>query len=410
MPSRALFTSLSLALLLTAYASAQDQVLVLRGARVLTAADRDYESGTVVLHRGKVIAVGDGNVTFPNGARVIECANRVITPGLIDAGATFGSRQEDQNEQGDEVTPQMSILDAISPADEGFARASAQGVTTVRLIPSNRNVIGGLAAVLKTRGDTVAEMLLEDRVGLRMAMGGEPSAGNRAIRGGVPLGLFVRRPTTRMGVVWEVRRAFSEAQKYRDERTQGTDTPPNAALDVLVEALDGKLDVHTTARAEQDIRTALKLASEFGYKTVLEEVTEAYRCIDVLAASKVACLVGAPSAEAVLGGGAMDGARPRWHTPSLLAQAGVAFAIQTGSNLGSKSLVHEALFAVRHGLGRDAALRAITSTPAKILGVDARVGSLAPGKDADVVLWSGDPFEPTTTPLAVFIAGEEVTL
>jgi imidazolonepropionase-like amidohydrolase len=394
---------------LAATAAAQDQEVVLRGARVLTAADRDYEAGTVVLHGGKIIAVGDGQLAHRKGARVIECKGLVITPGLIDAGATFGVRAEDSNEQGDEVTPQVSILDAIAPDDVGFARARGHGVTTVRLSPSNRNVIGGLAAVLKTKGETVADMVLKERAGLRLAMGSEPSANNRAIRGGVPLGLYVRRPTTRMGVVWEVRQAFSQAQKYRDQRTQAEGVPPDAALDVLVEALAGQLDVHTTARAEQDIRTALRLAAEFGYKTVLDEATEAYRCIDVLAASKVACLVGAPSAEAILGGGAMDGARPRWHTPSLLAQAGVAFAIQTGANLGSKALVHEALFAVRHGLGPDAALRAITATPAKILGVDERVGSLLPGKDADVVVWSGDPFAATTVPAMVFIDGEEVS-
>lgn len=387
---------------------AQDQVLVLRGGNVLTAAGRDFDNGIVVLHRGKLIAVGDRDVAFPAGARVVDCTGRWITPGLVDTGAVLGVRDDDRNEQGDEVTPQMSILDVISPSDEGFARALGTGVTAVRLIPGNRNVIGGLGAVLKTRGDTLAEMLVKDEVGLRLAMGSEPSAGNRAIRGGVPLGLFMRRPTTRMGVVWEVRKAFSEAQKYRDERTQAAGTPPDAGMEVLVQALEGKLDVHTTARAEQDIRTALRLAAEFGYKTVLEEVTEAYRCIDVLAASKVSCLVGAPSAEAVLGSGARDGADPRWHTPALLAQAGVPFAIQTGSNLGAKALVHEALFAVRHGLGRDAALRAITTVPAQILGVDDRLGSLAPGKDADVVVWSGDPFEATTVPLAVYVSGEEV--
>jgi len=388
---------------------AQDQVLVLRGGEVRTAARQDYPDGTVVLHRGKIVAVGGPEVTFPKGARVIDCKGKVVTPGLIDAGATFGVRPNDRNEQGDEVTPQMSILDVVHPDDEGFARARESGVTAVRLIPGNRNVIGGLGAVLKTRGGTVAEMLVSDRVGLRVAMGSEPSAGNRAIRGGVPLGLFVRRPTTRMGVVWEVRRAFSAAQKYREARTEAKDTPPDPALEVLVQVLEGDLVVHTTARAEQDIRTALRLASEFGYRTVLDEATEAYRCIDALTAAKATCLLGAPSAEQVTGGGAGDGARPRWHTAALLAQAGVPFAIQTGTNLGSRSLVHEAMFAVRFGLGPDTALRAITIAPATILGVADRLGSLAPGKDADVVVWSGDPFDPTTVPELVLVGGEEAT-
>ena len=400
-------SALALALALPALA-AQDQVLVLRGAHVLTGTGTDHVGGTVILHQGKIVAVGGHDLAFPPGARVLDLQGRTITPGLVDAGATLGVRDNDRNEQGDEVTPQLSILDAVDPDDAGFARARAAGVTAVRLCPGNRNVIGGLGAVLKTQGDTVAAMLVKDRVGLNLNVGREASDGNRAIRGGAPVGIYYRRPTTRMGVIWEVRRSFYEAMEYRDERTEGNPAPPDAGLDVLVEALAGKLDVHTTARAEQDIRTALRLAGEFGYKTVLEECTEAYRCVDLLAASKVKCLIGAPSAEAVLGGGATDGARMRWHTLGLLAQAGVPFAIQTGSNIGSKTLIHEAVFAVRNGLDRSAALAAITATPAQILGVADRLGTLASGLDADVVVWSGDPFDPTSTPLHVLIAGEEV--
>ncbi len=386
----------------------QDQVLVLRGALVLTGTGAEHVGGTVILHQGKIVAVGGNDLVFPAGARVLDLAGRTITPGLVDAGASIGVRDNDRNEQGDEVTPQLSILDAVDPTDPGFVRARATGVTAVRLCPGNRNAIGGLGAVLKTAGDTVAAMLVKERVGLNLNVGREPSDGNRAIRGGAPVGMYYRRPTTRMGVIWEVRRSFYQAMEYRDERTEGNDTPHDAGLDVLVEALAGKLDVHTTARAEQDIRTALRLAGEFGYKTVLEEVTEAYRCVDLLAASKVTCLIGAPSAEAVVGSGASDGARMRWHTLGLLAQAGVPFAIQTGSNVGSKALIHEAVFAVRNGLDRSAALAAVTATPAKILGVADRLGSLVAGRDADVVVWSGDPFDPASVALHVFIAGAEV--
>ena len=138
----------------------------------------------------------------------------------------LGVSERDQNEQGDEITPQMRILDAIEPYDKAFARARRSGVTTVQVSPGNRNVIGGLGAVLKTVGQSVADMLLREDSCLRVAMGSEPSSGNRAIRGGTPDSIYYRRPTTRMGVVWEVRKAFYDAQAYREEKTVGVAADP----------------------------------------------------------------------------------------------------------------------------------------------------------------------------------------
>jgi imidazolonepropionase-like amidohydrolase len=172
---------------------------------------------------------------------------------------------------------------------------------------------------------------------------------------------------------------------------------------VLVRARDGKLQVRTTARAEQDIRTALRLAEEFGYQTVLEEATEAYQVADVLAQSKVKVVFGAPSASSDA-----DGAEPRLHTLLLLAKSEVPFAIASGSRVGTPDLAREAMFAIRNGLPREVALAATTLVPSQILGVDGRVGSLEAGKDADLVVWTGEPFDPLTTARAVYVGGVEV--
>lgn len=398
---------LAVALASTAPTTAQDTITVFRGARVLPIASAPIDGGTVVVAGGKVVAVGGADLDVPEGATVVDCAGRVITPGLVDAGTTLGVRPSDLNEQGDEITPHLHVLDALDPTDPRLARALRAGVTTIQVNPGNRNVIGGLGAVVKTWGDTVERMLVRDGSGLRLTMGGEPSSGNRAIRGGTPIGMYYRRPTTRMGVVWEARKAFYDAKAYQERKTIPGGAPSEADFDpgmeVLVRALQGEVIVRTTARAEQDIRTALRLADEFGYKTMVEEATEAWRVVDDLAAAGVSVLVAAPSRLS-----APDGADVRYDTLNLLAAREVPFAICTGADAGSQSLVHEAMFANRYGLPHDTALRAVTLEAARILGVEGRVGSLAPGLDADVVIWSGDPLDPTTSVVSVYVAGREV--
>jgi imidazolonepropionase-like amidohydrolase len=382
-----------------------DGVTVLRGARILPVGAAPIDGGMLIIAGGKVQAVGKG-LSVPEGARVIDLAGGVITPGLVDAAAQLLISARDLNEQGEEVTPAVKIVDAIDPADQRLRRARRAGVTTVHLAPGNRNVIGGLGAVLKTHGEW-PQMLLREDASLRLTLGTEPSQGNRGPRGGASPSIYNRRPNTRMGVIFTARKAFYDAKAYADRTLLGT-AEPNAALDVLVRALQKKLTVVTTARAEQDIRTALRLADEFGYLTVLDEVVEAHRVVQLLAESKVSVLVGAPSQMRVAGSGAQDGGEPRWSTVLELDAAGVPYAICTGTNQGSLELVHEALFSVRNGLSPERALQAVTLTPATILGVGDRVGSLAPGKDADFVVWTGDPFDPTTTAAAVYVDGKEI--
>ena len=388
--------------------AAQEGVQVFQGARIHPVSGPVIEDGVVIVSGGRIVAVGGSDLETPSGAQIIDCSGKVITPGLVDAGTTIGVATTDKNEQGEEVTPAVRITDAIDPASRDFERARAVGVTTVQINPGNRNVIGGFGAVVKTAGDTLAEMLVSDESGLRLTMGSEPSSGNRAIRGGRPEGIYYRRPTTRMGVVWEARKAFYDAQAYMQQKTDPNADPEMIAIDpgmeVLSRALKQEVLVRTTARAEQDIRTALRLAEEFGYKTLVEEATEVWRVIDDIAAAEVPVLLSAPSA---MSGG--EGTDVRYHTIVALAERGIPFAICTGANGAPLPLIHEATFAVRYGLSKDVALAAVTLRAAEILGIDDRVGSLRPGRDADLVVWSGDPFDPTTRPVAVYVSGEEVT-
>ncbi len=397
-------TACLIAALLALPLSAQDRIAVFRGARILPGGAAPIDNGVLIVAGGKVQTVGPAGTPLPDGAEVHDVTGRTITPGLIDAGAQYGAAAGDRNEQADEVTPHLRVLDAFDPADRALRRARTAGVTALHLTPGNRNVIGGLSAVVKTWGASPAEMLLADESGLRLVMGGEPSSGNRAIRGGNVDSIYYRRPTTRMGVVWAARKAFHDAKAYQQQTLDGAPAG-DPGLDVLVRALKGELQVFTVARAEQDIRTALRLMDEFGYRAVIEEAQEAWRLVDELAAAKTWVLVGAPSADRVAGPGAGDGADPRFDTINLLQQKGVPFVITTGGNPMALDLVREATFAVRNGLPPLAALDAITVMPARLLGVADRIGSLGQGRDADFVVWSADPFDPAARAEAVHIGG-----
>ncbi|MCC6670017.1 MAG: amidohydrolase family protein [Planctomycetes bacterium] len=385
-------------------------LVVLKGARIHPVASAPIDGGVLILAGGKVQALGGADLPVPEGAKVIDCTGKVITPGLVDAGANVAIQPRDRNEQGDEVTPQARIVDAMDPLARSLERVLRQGVTTVQVNPGTRNVIGGTGAVLRTHAASAAEMVLKDKSQLRIVLGAEPSQGNMAIRGGNPDSIYYRRPTTRMGVVWTIRKAFYDAQAYREKRTIPANGAPmpelDAGMEVLLEALDRKLTVRSTARAEQDIRTALRLAEEFGYETVLDESAEVWRVIDLVAGAKAKVLFNLPSAARARDGAAADGAEVRLNTLELLAKAKVPFAIQ-GSGAGLP-LIQEAAFAVRQGLDAETALAAITKVPAEVLGVADRVGTLAPGRDADVVVWSGDPFDPATRIESVFVQGRQV--
>ncbi|MCB9870040.1 MAG: amidohydrolase family protein [Planctomycetes bacterium] len=389
-------------------ATAQDKVTVLKGAKIYPVASNPIDGGIVVLQGGKIAAVGGATLAIPDGADVIDCAGKVITPGLIDAGTSLSVSAKNANEQSEEVTPHMRILDAIEPGHTAFTRVRANGVTTVQINPGNRNVIGGLGAIVKTWGNTTAEMLVKDASNLRVTLGAEPGDGNRDIRSGMPRTIYYRRPMTRMGTVWMVRKAFYDAISYREQKTvpdPKQQPPVDPGLEVLLQVLEGKLTVHTTARAEQDIRTALRIAKEFGYKTVIQGGTETWRVIDDVAEAQAKVVFSPPS---LSGANNPDGAQGRLHTLNMMAERGVPFAIQTESSLGERSLAHEAMVAMRNGLSFDKALAAVTLVPAQVLGIDDRMGTLQPGKDGDVVVWSGSPFDPTSRAERVFINGRAV--
>jgi imidazolonepropionase-like amidohydrolase len=399
--------AVAVAAAVAALAPAQDGTVVYQGARILPGGKPAIAQGVLIVSGGKVLAVGGPSTTIPEGAKVVDCAGKTITPGLIDASFAGAMSDEDANEQSSEVTPNLRALDSLDMTTDAVKKARQAGVTTVHAMPGTNNVIGGIGCVVKTVEGKSGPQLLADEVSLRITMGSEPSRGNRAIRGGRIDSMYYRRPTTRMGVVWEVRKAFYDAKEKLEQTAAAGPQGGDPATDVLAKVLQGKLVAYTTARSEQDIRTALRLAEEFGYKTVLDEAQDAYVAIDEIAAAKVTVLLGAPSAENVAGRGAGDGSQPRFSTVALLARRNVPFVVTTGTNAAALDLIREATFAVRFGLTPEQALDAVTVRPAQLLGIADRVGSLAAGKDADFVIWSHDPLDPAAVAESVLIDGTQ---
>ncbi len=397
------FAAPALLVLASLPALAADGVVALKARRVHTVSGPAIENGVVIVRDGKIAAVGAG-LPIPDGAFVIEGED--LAPGLVDAGAGYGV-SGGANERSSEVTPDFRIADAIDPLDRTLAQVMETGVTAAYVEPGGENVIAGLGAVVKTAGPPAsADRVVSDRAGLEVTIGTEPSAGNQTPRGGAPTTFYFRRPTTRMGVIWLLRRSFTDALRA----PLGSPMEPAigaAGRAVLEDALAGAIPIRVTARKSHDILSAYRLADELGWKRiVIEDGVEGYKIAPEIARRKSPVILGPYMFETPRGRRAgLDGAEPIWANATVLDAAGVPLAFQTGDREEAARLRDVATFSVRHGLPHGTALRALTLGGAEILGVSSRIGSIEAGKDADLVLFSGDPLDPRSVVEAVLVGG-----
>lgn len=376
------------------------------GGYVVPIDGEPLDNATVILTDGKIAAVGT-KVRVPRNAEVVDATGKWVLPGFIDAHAHVGVWEEgegwagdDVNEMTDPVGARLRALDAINPADEGFRDALSGGVTSVVVKPGSGNPIGGQTVAIKTWGRIVDEMILKSPASMKSALGENPKRvyGNKD-----------KLPATRLGVAAVIRDALRKAQDYQVKRdaaaTRSEPFDRDASLEALTTVLSGELPWCQHAHRADDIATAIRLSEEFGYRLVINHATEGYLLADVIAERGIPCIVG-----------------PMFHTrskvevrnrnlanPGKLASAGVTVALTTDHPVVAIDfLVHQATFAWREGMSREDALRAITINPARILGFDDRVGSLTKGKDADLVVWSGDPLDVMQRAEQVFVQGRRV--
>ncbi len=315
------------------------------------------------------------------------------------------------NEQASEVVPHTRVLDAMDLRSPDFQRLLRGGVTTVYASADASAVIGARGAVLHTAG-AGDRRVLRGAAAVKAVIGSDPSmfgTYNRSpYRGSVSM--YVRRPNSRMGLTWVFRKAFYDASRRgRGLEAYGSDTAGPEAGAVLRQVLDGKVPLRIQARIQQDILTALRLADEFELSFTLEEATEAYLCLDELKRGSVPVIFGPiyehPAGIRLRSG---EGRRSMYYTFRALIEAGIETALSAQEFREEDGLARQAMYAVRFGVDFDDALQAVTQTPARLLGLDGQLGTLQPGKRADLVVWSGPPFAATSMPLVVLIDGEVV--
>ncbi|MFF2453851.1 amidohydrolase [Isoptericola sp. NPDC058082] len=365
------------------------------------------ENGTVLVTDGVITAVG-ADVEVPDGVRTVDAGGRWVLPGFVESHGHLGVHEEAEGWAGDDTNEKtgpdgshLRALDAINVEDEGFRDALAGGVTSVVVKPGSANPIGGQTVAIKTWGGrTVDEQVISDAVSVKSALGENPKR---------VYGEQKKQPSTRLGVAAVIRQAFLDAQHYAAQRDAAEEKGEPFARDLgketLARVLAGELawDQHTH-RAD-DIATALRLADEFGYRLVVNHGTDGAAIADVLAERDVPVVYGP-----MLTSRSKVELRDRdVANLARLAEAGVRVAITTDHPVVPINfLVHQASFAVKEGLDPQVALEALTVNPASFLGLDDRVGALAPGLDGDVVVWSGDPLDVGSRAEHVFVTGVEV--
>ncbi len=374
--------------------------------------DQIWERGTVLIgDDGKIIAVGPAeSIQVPGDAHVVDAEGKVVTPGFIDAHThvgigemAVGKEGADTNESTDPVTPQVRAIDATYPDDMAFNDALSAGVTAVNVMPGSGNVIGGLAVLVKTHGSRIDEMVVRHPTGLKAAMGENPKRN---------YGDQKKMPSTRMGIAALMRENLVKAQNYIDKQeahTQANDPTKTFERDIKMEhiamVLRHEIPIRWHAHRSDDILTALRIRDEFGCDMVLDHSTAAHMLVDELLERNIPAVVG-PTLTArykvELKGRTLA-------TPGILVKAGVLTALTTDHwVVGVQYLPLTLIMAVKEGLPRDVALRLVTINPARIMGVEDRLGSLAPGKDADLVVWSGDPLDIYQRTEQVYVNGEKV--
>jgi len=380
--------------------------VVLQAAEVHTGDGAVFKPGVVIVLDGKIVAVGPAP-PLPAGSRVVDGGSFVLTPGLVDAACQLGTFQRTGfTEQSSEVVPQFDAADAIDFYSKEFERLAREGVTTVFVTGEAASVISCRGAAVKTAGPIAARRLAAKPC-VKATIGPESfrrgSFNSSPSRFRAP-SVFQRRPTTRMGSAWVFRKAFLDALAFRDGRP--TDEDP-AAMRALLDVVSGATALRMQAREALDIHSASRLCDEFGLSFTLEYALEAGDCLDLITARRIPVIFG-PLRTRDSPVSAREGAAEAYGTPRRLAESGVSFCLTACDAIGDGGLARQAGLAIRHGLDRERALRAVTADAAAMLGLERRLGRLGEGLDADLVLWNGPPFDDASRPVLVLIDGRPV--
>ena len=363
-------------------------------------------TGDLLIDQGKIVAAGAS--LSADGADVIDLAGKFVLPGLIDAHCHIGMWEDgmgeegsDGNEMTDPITPELRAVDGLNPFDPCFKEAREAGVTTTVTGPGSANVIGGQFAALKTCGRSIEEMTLRDPVAMKAATGENPKV------------VYAEKkvaPTTRMAIASLFRSTMTDAIEYQKGMAKEDDKPDrDIAMEALLPVINRNLTVKIHAHRADDILTGLRLAKEFNLKVTIDHCTEGYMITDVLKERLLEQGAGIIIGPLLSERSKIELKNLSFAAPRVLEEAGIPFAMMTDHPvIPIQFLALQAGIAVREGLSEETALRSITRYAAEIVGISDRVGTLEAGKDADIAVFDGHPFDYRTHCVLTLINGNIV--
>jgi imidazolonepropionase-like amidohydrolase len=381
----------------------------IKGGTLLTMAGPRIDNGTVLVRNGKIEAVGK-DIRIPAGWPVIDAGGRVVMPGLVSPRSQVGISmnwrfQESVDELSKPVVPEMEVKNAIEPQDILFPAARTVGLTTIQVTPGDMNAVGGQGVVIKTAGAVVDRMVVKDRSVMVFGLGAMAKRKNQM-------------PSTRMGIAALLRENLLAAREYGDrlaryeKEGQGARPSRDFTLEALVPVVRGDMPVMIHCERQDDILTALRIADEFHLKVILTGGAEAHKAAAEIRKRNIPVIID----KIFRAGGNTEDSDFDPANLSILAKAGIKVSFTLGDYLAwyiplglvGADPLEVAAFAFKNGLSEDQALEAVTIEAARIIGCEGRIGSLEPGKDADILILSGHPFLTRSAPEAVFIDGKPV--
>ena len=368
-------------------------MLIIKNGNVKTMGSMgNLENCDILIEEGKIKKIGR-NLEIPDNADVIEADGLLVTPGLVEGHCHVGMWEEsagpagdDGNESVDPVTPHLRAVDALNPMDEGFKDALKAGVTTVVTGPGSANVIGGQFAAVKTFGDRIDNMIVKAPAAMKIAFGENP----KRVYGGKKVS-----PSTRMATAAILRDTLFKAEAYMQKKEkaekEGNDAPEfNMKYEALIPVLKKEIPLKAHAHRADDIFTALRVAKEFDVNITLDHCTEGHLIADELSKEGRGCLVGPTLSNR----SKVELKNKSFTTPKILNEKGLKIGIITDAPvIPQEFLALCAGLAVKEGLPEEEGWKAVTINPAEIVGIDDKVGSLEEGKDADIVIFEGNPLK-----------------
>lgn len=375
-------------------------MLLIKNGNLITMAGLYEQTGDILIDDGKIVKVGQVG-PVPESCEIIDAAGRTVTPGLVEAHCHMGlwgtacQEEMDGNESTSPALPGLRGLDAVNPEDATFDAALRHGITTVVTGPGSGNIIGGTFMAIKTAGEDVDSRIVRQELAMKMALGENPKT-NFGKRG--------MAPKTRMMNAAIMREQLFKAKEYYENykvNGQKPDFPFDFHMHSLMRVFEGmRVKIH--AHQADDIQTAIRIANEFGLRYSIEHCTEGYMIPEVLKKNNTQCLLG----PTVGGKGKVETQNRSFDAGRILEEAGITFALITDAPFVpiENQLLQVALY-VKNGMSREMAIRSVTLNAARITDIDARVGSIEPGKDADVVIWDVEPLATMSQAGTVIIDG-----